>query len=571
MRSFLPLLWGGGLIGFACLAIGGCASDPVAPLESVSQPPPLERRSEVTDLTKESEAKATPHNERAVGPHGAPPVRRAQFEFSSAGEQPAPLPPVPAPKGPVPVESIPLGPEKTLDRSPSPPSLPTPRRIDDMIRWGEPEPQPPANPIELSMSTALAMVAGQNPRIAFASQRYSEAYARLESARALWLPSIRAGVSYNKHEGRLQSSDGTILDASRGSLYSGLGAQAVGTGSPAAAGLAARFHFTDAVFQPRIANRAAAARQEAARATTNDVLLDTALAYLDLLEAMQDQAIAEETFDHAKELADLTATFARIGQGPQADADRAAAELAIRTNEVTRAKEEIKVASARLNEYLRVGPDATPVPQEPTVVPIELVPPAVPAGELLATGLSNRPELAESQHLVGEAVHRYRREKYAPLLPSAYLAVSYGGFGGGEGSTLGDFGDRFDFDAVAFWELRNFGFGERAARDEARARYQQARLESIQAMDRVAREILEADARADSRQQEIPVAESAIEAATDSYKRNMERIRAGEGLPIEVLQSIQALAQARREYLRAVVGYNEAQFRLHRALGWPIQ
>jgi hypothetical protein len=51
----------------------------------------------------------------------------------------------------------------------------------------------------------------------------------------------------------------------------------------------------------------------------------------------------------------------------------------------------------------------------------------------------------------------------------------------------------------------------------------------------------------------------------------MMRIRAGEGLPIEVLQSIHALDQARREYLRAVVDHNEAQFRLHRALGWPVQ
>jgi outer membrane protein TolC len=51
----------------------------------------------------------------------------------------------------------------------------------------------------------------------------------------------------------------------------------------------------------------------------------------------------------------------------------------------------------------------------------------------------------------------------------------------------------------------------------------------------------------------------------------MERIRAGAGLPIEVLQAIQALDQARREYLRAVADHNEAQFRLHRALGWPIR
>jgi hypothetical protein len=48
-------------------------------------------------------------------------------------------------------------------------------------------------------------------------------------------------------------------------------------------------------------------------------------------------------------------------------------------------------------------------------------------------------------------------------------------------------------------------------------------------------------------------------------------VRNLKGLPIETLQSIQALDQARREYLRALVDYNTAQFRLHRALGWPIR
>ena len=39
--------------------------------------------------------------------------------------------------------------------------------------------------------------------------------------------------------------------------------------------------------------------------------------------------------------------------------------------------------------------------------------------------------------------------------------------------------------------------------------------------------------------------------------------------PIEVLQPIQALAQARADYLNAVLAYNRAQFRLYRAIGQP--
>ncbi|MFP6603944.1 MAG: TolC family protein, partial [Pirellulaceae bacterium] len=74
-----------------------------------------------------------------------------------------------------------------------------------------------------------------------------------------------------------------------------------------------------------------------------------------------------------------------------------------------------------------------------------------------------------------------------------------------------------------------------------------------------------------SRKERIDISKLGIKSATNAYQRDLERIHEGEGLPIEVLQSIQALDQARHEYLRSVVDYNAAQFRLQRALGWPIQ
>jgi len=538
-----------------CLSIGlaGCAAGTPRLSQLPIPPAASDDRSATVAETAAPSVPREPPAESGRERQADAAVKAVQFELASADVEPAPILPAPVP-GQTPEASIQYG-----------------GAADDSATLTFADPMSSATTFELDFSTALAMVSGQNPQVAFASQRYREAYAQLESARVLWLPSIRAGVSYNKHEGVLQAADGTVFDSSRGSLYSGSGARSVGTGSPAVPGLVAEFHFTDAVFLPRIANRAALARHEATQATTHDLLLEAALAYLGLLEASQGRVIAEETLENAQQLADLTAAFAETGQGPQADADRARAALVVRKNDVARAEEEVRVVSARLNELLHNDPTTVLRPQEPTIVPVELVSRTTPVAELLATGLSNRPELAESRHLVCEAVHRYRREKFAPLLPSAFLGVSYGGFGGAPGARIDNFRDRFDLDAVAYWELRNFGFGEAAAREEARSRYQQARLREIQIMDRVAREIVEAGSQVQARHRQIAVAQSGIEAATDSYQRNVERIRAGEGLPIEVLQAIHALDEARREYLRTLVDYNEAQFRLFRALGWPIQ
>jgi len=96
-------------------------------------------------------------------------------------------------------------------------------------------------------------------------------------------------------------------------------------------------------------------------------------------------------------------------------------------------------------------------------------------------------------------------------------------------------------------------------------------MKQIALMDQIAREIVESHAQVISRAGQIETAEEAASAAQDSFKRNLERIQNGQGLPIEVLQSIQALSTAQREYTRAVAEYNVAQFTLHRSLGWPIE
>ena len=106
-------------------------------------------------------------------------------------------------------------------------------------------------------------------------------------------------------------------------------------------------------------------------------------------------------------------------------------------------------------------------------------------------------------------------------IPSILLGFSTGGFGGGLGNQFGDWGGRYDIDALMTWELRNMGLGEQAVRT-----------------------------------------------ASDSYLKNLERIGQGQGLPIEVLQSAQAMETSERAYLSTVSNYNRAQLQLLWAMGW---
>ena len=425
-----------------------------------------------------------------------------------------------------------------------------------------------ANPIDLA--TALRLADGENLQVAYAREQLRQALSRAERADVLWLPSIRGGVGFNQHDGAIQNVNGAQIDANRGALYFGAGGSAYGNGSPTVPGVYANFSLADALFQPLAAQQLVGARQNAASAVQNDTLLRVALAYLELLRANQELTIAGESRDLTRQLAELTGKYAKTGEGLQSDADRMQAELAVRLNDVQRADEGVELASARLAQLLRLDP-ATPLnPVEPTVVPIDMAPADATLRELIAQGLSQRPELAEARLLVGEAAARLRREQLAPLLPNVIVGVSEGDMTAGQSGSYAPAQNRFDLDAIAYWELRNFGFGDRAAQNEVRSQMQQAQIRQSDIADPVAREVVEAAAQVRARHEEIATARQGIRAATESQSHNLQRIQAGKGLPIEALLSVQALAQGRREYLRTVIDYDDAQFSLYRAIGSPV-
>ena len=420
----------------------------------------------------------------------------------------------------------------------------------------------------VNLQQVLSLADTQNPNVAFARERINEAYARVDRADTLWLPSLRAGLNYNHHEGNIQDVRGTLFPTNRSAFYGGLGANAVGASSPAVPGVVAQFHLTDALFQPKIAAHQAASREFGATAARNDVLRDTAVAYLELVRAEHGVVIAQEALDNTRRLGNITREFAETGQGLQTDYQRMEAEVAFRQDQLVGEVEKVQVASSRLAQLLHADSSLAIGSGEPLVMPLEVLALDNTAAEFVALGLTRRPELAEQKHLVCEAVERLRRERFAPLVPSVLLGLSYGGMGGGLGSSIVNSGDRWDADAVAYWEVRNLGAGERAARNETSSVMRQAQMRELAILDRVAREVTEAHAQVVQRQRRIAVSRAGITAAERSYTLNRERMENAQGLPIEVLQSIQALATARRGYLNAVIDYNAAQFELCRAVGW---
>jgi outer membrane protein TolC len=434
----------------------------------------------------------------------------------------------------------------------------------------------------IDLAAALRLAGARHLDIATARQRLFQSVAELEQARALWLPSLFIGPTWYRADGQIQTVTGQVQAIDRSSLFlggtaamaNGFPAPSPGTGFPALNGLSSVLRISDAIYEPRAAQRVAAANRAGIQVATNDSLLAVAESYFDLLRASGELAIAGEAAGNAGQLSEITGSYARTGQGLEADHRRALTELRRRRKEIQLAAGRLKITSAVLVQALVLDPYLVVAPVEPAEMVVRLVPDGVPIEDLIAQGLRNRPEMAQAQETVSATLMRLKQARLRPFVPSVAITFAGGGFGGGANGFFGNFGSRGDTAASLFWDLRNLGFTDRAIVNRRTAEKRTADIDLTRVQARVMADVVTSmEARAAAMGQ-MAEAKPAVSEAVESLRLNMINIRQGALLreatrPIEVLQPIQALAQARLDYLDAVLTYNRAQFRLYYALGNP--
>jgi outer membrane protein TolC len=415
--------------------------------------------------------------------------------------------------------------------------------------------------------------------VALASERIRLAVAQLDRARVLWLPTVYLGVDYYRHDGQLQDIDGNILGNSKQSFMVGAAPYAV-------------FAVTDAIFSPLAERQTVRAREAALQTARNDTLLSVAEAYFNVQQARGELAGAVDAARKAEAAVHRTEKLAAGGEGILAEVDvmRARTEFERRDQAVDVARERWRTASAELTRVIRLDPAALVEPLEAPHLQINLVPLDKPVDDLIPVALTNRPELSTQQALVQATLVRLRQERLRPLIPSLLLrgastnpagTLSGGVFGGGLNDSLSKFSARSDIGVQVLWEFQNLGFGNAARVRERRAEKELAVLELFRIEDRVAAEVTQAYAQAQSAAARVAKAERGLKYAVESAQLNFEGLgqtKTGGGKaillvvrPQEVVAAVQALAQAYSDYYGVVADYNRAQFRLYRALGEPAQ
>jgi outer membrane protein TolC len=412
-------------------------------------------------------------------------------------------------------------------------------------------------PLRIDFATALKLADQRNLDVAIYYERVAAASAVLSQARLLAVPTIRVGSAFDQHHGTIQETSGVIDDVDRVSQFTGLGA-AIGV------------DVSNAIFAPLAARQNLDAVRASADVNRHQVLVDVASGYLRLLQARAAAQVVDAALERANDLAQLTSSYAQAGEGLLSDAEMAAVQPLVWQRQQLAAREELEAAAANLARLLHLESGVTIEPIEQTIPALELYRGDEQLEPLIERALDGRPEAEQLAALHAAADEDLKGQRFGWFIPSVSLSYNTGNFGGAPGSQVANTDHRDDLSLQLYWQIDGLGFGRHAKIEAQEARVRELGLQRDKLHDAIVAEVREAYASTQSRRGQLPLADAAVERATQAYELNRERIYDKQGLPLEALAAMQALATAELQRVDALVSFDLAQIRLHTALGNPL-
>lgn len=430
----------------------------------------------------------------------------------------------------------------------------------------------------INLATALRLSDARPLIVAAAQSSAWVAEAQLQKAKVLWVPSLNFGADYIRHDGfgpdfnRGLNTPERPMNQNINFLYAG-------------GGITNYVAMTDAIFEPLAARQVLNSRRWDIQTAKNDALLATAKAYFNVHQYRGQYAGALDVVDRGQKLVERISIMSE-DLVPKVEVDRAKSQLAHMQQKAASAREEWRVASADLTMALRLDPRVVVEPAEPDHLQITMIEADRPLDELIPIGLTNRPELASQQTLVGAVAQRIRREKGRILMPSLllngfqtpYELIQFGAQGMGYDRRLDLWSFRDDFSPQVIWQWEGMGFGNHARIKEQRGEQSRAIVELFKAQDAAAADVTRSQARLQSAAVRVLQAERALQAAIVTFDGNYEGLSQTKRFenvlivvfrPQESVIALDQLMEAYNQYFSTVADYNRAQFELFHALGYP--
>jgi outer membrane protein TolC len=458
---------------------------------------------------------------------------------------------------------------------------------------------PPAdvrNPaVGITYLDALRIAVLSNLSVAQAQAVVQQAQAVKQRAQVAWLPNLNTvPYDYVNHQGRIQKTEGNIINMNRESLL-------VATGPVLSLGL------SDALFNFGVARQAVFAARAAQQRVTNDTLLAVSDAYFNVLRNRRRVARLDEVLEfltseqprairnNLRGMLPLMTAYLEVGATSQAEHYRVEVEVLRRRQELITALQDLRVSIAELARLLHQDPTVVLWPLEDYRVPVPIPGEGwfnTDLPDLVRTALNNRPELAEQQALVQVAVNQVRAAKYRPFFPTVLVTYTEGGFGGGpplittpgkttttfgHSGNINNFGNRADFEGLLAWQFQNMGFGNLATVRQQQALQQREQFRLIQLRDFVVADVVQAQEQIRRSRERLAISQgslfdrngAAAGVAYESIRLNFLRLSKQETRPLEVLDSIRSLNDLLDVYTQDMTDYERSRFRLLVAMGIP--
>ncbi len=454
--------------------------------------------------------------------------------------------------------------------------------------------------LPIDLDTVVRVALAKNIDIRLARYEVQHSQGRLESAVGGVFPVVAPLALFEHVEGSVRATEGNIVNVGFNTFQPSIALQWI-------------MNPGQAVYEIVAAKKRLAAAEYGERAVRLQTLRRALVQFHELVLAQARIMAAHQSETEARELVRINEVRQRAGTGVPADLLRAEARLAEREQDLAIAMNAMHRASMALTLTLQLeDPKITLVPKLDELLPMRLVREDVDIDELLGIAVSYRPDLLGVRELIEAAAADHGATWWRGFGPQFAAAYQYGGITGhanntdeGQGmpsnlilnprSANGTFSDnalanafikegilrtsrRLDEDSdetFAFSDHQRFTAGTSARWSlsalgdlkSAEVAKEQAGLEAERALLVVKTEVIDALQASRLNRKLSETAARQLKAAEEALRLTEANLRAGMMTTLDVLQTQDALAQARLRYAEAVVRYNQSQVGLLASLG----
>jgi outer membrane protein TolC len=409
----------------------------------------------------------------------------------------------------------------------------------------------------ISLPAVLRLAGAKNLDVKLAAERVAEAQAQHEAAWMQWFPYATPGISFRRHEGNIQTVDGQIIDADKQSLTLG-------------AAVTLHLDAGETYYKNLVAKKLVRVAEYSVEVQRQESIWQAVSAYFEVVRARAAAGVAEEAIKVAADYASQVKQAVDAGIAFKGDAFRAAAQVERNRLVQRQAREQQRIAAARLAQVLRISPVTELVPDDRTPAPMSFDEGRKALSALASTAVERRPEMSMNAEQLAAAITAGEGARWAPLVPTLRAEIFHGGLGGG---THDDgprkFNDSADYSIGLSWRIGPGGLFDKSRELIADSKARAFTIERDKLRDEITRQVVEAHTRVHSLADQLVHARAALSAAEQALKLARERKAFAVGEVLENIQAEQDLTKARLEYLNIVTENNRAQYLLRRAVGDP--